>query len=139
MGTELDRVKAAPVDGLQMPFPEAVSCVSVRYQVAQKLHACTEVHETGPENNRFRDVMDILLIESLIRDEVGLRRTREACTDIFEAREKHSWPPQVTVYESWREPFARLAEENGFEPDDIDDASARLKALINDIDASAGV
>jgi hypothetical protein len=139
MGTELDRVESAPVDGLQVPMPETVSCVSVRYQVAQKLHACTEVFTDGPENGRFRDVMDILLVESLIRGEVGLERAREACADIFEVRGKHAWPPEVTIYESWREPFSALAEKNGFEPKDTNKAAERLRQLIADIDAADGI
>ena len=67
MGNELDRVEGAKLDELQVPLPETVACVSVRYQVAQKLHACTEVFDTPPENDRFRDVIDILLVEDLIR------------------------------------------------------------------------
>jgi len=65
MGRELDRVKAMALDPLQIPLPEAANCVSLRYQVAQKLHACTEVFDEGRENDRFRDVMDILLVEDL--------------------------------------------------------------------------
>jgi len=136
MGTELDRVEAAPVDGLQVPVPEAVSCVSVRYQVAQKLHACTEVFSEGLDNDRFRDVMDILLVENLVRGEVGLTRSHEACVDIFTVRDKHTWPPKVTVYESWREPFRKLAQENDFQPADIDEAVEQLRRLIADIDAA---
>ena len=136
MGTELDRVEAAPIDGLQVPVPDTVSCVSVRYQVAQKLHACTEVFDDGPDNDRFRDVMDILLVEDLVRGEVGLARSRQACIDIFNVRDKHPWPPEVTVYESWREPFAELAQENAFETEDIGDAADALRRLIFDIDAA---
>jgi Nucleotidyl transferase AbiEii toxin, Type IV TA system len=108
-------------------------CVSLRYQVAQKLHACTEVFDEGRENDRFRDVMDILLVEDLVYD-VGLVRVREACVDIFTVRDKHTWPPTLTVYDSWRVPFAELARENGFKPDDIDEAAAALTALIAAID-----
>lgn len=136
MGTELDRVEAAPVDGLQVPVLQVVSCVSVRYQVAQKIHACTEVFGAGADNDRFRDVMDIVLVEDLVRGEVGLTRTREACIDIFTVRAKHDWPPQVTVYESWREPFRQLARDNAFQPDNIDEAAEQLGRLITDIDAA---
>ena len=135
MGSELDRVPAAPLDPLQGPLPDDAACVSLRYQVAQKLHACTEVFETGPENDRFRDVMDILLVEALLVD-VGLARVREACIDIFTVRGKHAWPPTVTVYESWRGPFAALVRENVFTPEDIDEAAAELTELINAIDAA---
>lgn len=133
MGGELDRVPAMLFDPLQIPIPETASCVSLRYQVAQKLHASTEVFERGRENDRFRDVMDVLLVEELIHD-VGLPHVREACVDIFTVRQKHAWPPQVTVYDSWRAPFAALARENGFTPEDIDEAAAALTALIAAID-----
>jgi hypothetical protein len=55
---------------------------------------------------------------------------REACVDIFTVRYKHTWPPTVTVYDSWRIPFAELARENGFTPESIDEAVAALTALI---------
>jgi hypothetical protein len=134
MGLELDRVEAMSLDLLRVPLPEAANCVSLRYQVAQKLHACTEVFEEGRENDRFRDVMDILLVEDLLYD-IGLNRVREACVDIFTVRDKHTWPPTVTVYDSWRVPFAELARENRFTPDDIDEAAAALTALIVAIEA----
>jgi hypothetical protein len=134
MGSELDRVKATPLDPLQVPLPETANCVSLRYQVAQKLHACTEVFDEGRENDRFRDVMDILLVEDLLRD-VGLVRVREACVDIFTVRGKHTWPPTVTVYDSWRIPFAELARENGFTPTGIEEAVVALTALIAAIEA----
>jgi len=67
MGLELDRVKAMSLDSLRVPLPEAANCVSLRYQAAQKLHACTEVFDEGRENDRFRDVMDLLLVEDLLR------------------------------------------------------------------------
>jgi hypothetical protein len=41
----------------------------------------------------------------------------------------------VTVYASWRVPFAELAHENGFTPEDIDEAAAALTALIVAIEA----
>lgn len=134
MGRELDRVAAMSLNPLQVPLPEAVNCVSLRYQVAQKLHACTEVFDEGRENDRFRDVMDILLVEDLLHD-LGLGLVREACVDIFTVRGKHAWPPTVTVYDSWRASFATLARENGFTPEDIDEAAAALTALIAAIEA----
>lgn len=137
MGQELDRVTAMPLDQLRVPLPDAANCVSLRYQVAQKLHACTEVFSDGRENDRFRDVMDVLLVEDLLCD-IGLARVREACTDIFMVRDKHAWPPTVTVYDSWRAPFAELARENGFTPEDIDEAAAALTALIAAIDGATG-
>jgi hypothetical protein len=135
MGRELDRVASMPLHPLQVPLPDAVSCVSLRYQIAQKLHACTEVFDEGRENDRFRDIMDILLVDDLLHD-IGLQQVREACVDIFTLRSKQTWPPAVTAYDSWRTPFAALARENGFTPDDIDTAVEALTALIADIDGA---
>ena len=136
MGREHDCVEAMSLDPLHVPLPEAANCVSLRYQVAQKLHACTEVFDEGRENDRFRDVMDILLVEDLLYD-IGLAHVREACVDIFTVRNKHTWPPTVTVYDSWRIPFAKLARENRFTPEDIDEAAAALTKLIAAIEACA--
>ena len=135
MGGEIERVKTDPLRALQLPLPEVASCVALRYQVAQKLHACTEVFDEGRENDRFRDVMDVLLVEGLLRA-IGLARVRDACVDIFSARGKHAWPPTVTVYDSWRSPFAELARTSAFTPEDIDDAVAALARLIAAIDAA---
>ena len=138
MGRELDRVKAMSLDLLQVPLPEEANCVSLRYQVAQKFHACTEIFQERRENDRFRDVMDILLVEDLLHD-VGLRRVREACVDIFTVRDKHTWPPTVTVYDSWRVPFAELARKNGFTPENIDEAAEALTALIAAIESATSM
>ena len=89
MGLELDRVKTMALVPLQVPLPEVANCVSLRYQAAQKLHACTEVFDEGRENDRFRDVMDILLVEDLLYD-LGLARVREACIGhLHGARQAH--------------------------------------------------
>lgn len=134
MGKERDRVPAPPLDSLQVPALVEVSCVSLRYQIAQKLHACTEMFSTG-DNERFRDIMDILLLEPLLRKN-NLAHAREACLDIFQTRDKHAWPPKVRVYDSWRDGFPKLAQENGFEPQDVEIAVQLVEALVADIEAS---
>lgn len=65
--------------------PEHVACLSLRYQIAQKLHACTERFQDG-ENRRFRDLIDLLLLRALIED---LRPVREACREVFRLRATH--------------------------------------------------
>lgn len=135
MAAEADLIEADGLADLQVPLPERVRCLSVRYQVAQKIHACTEVFDEPPENDRFQDIMDLLLLEEMIRN-VGLSQTREACVEIFELRRKQPWPPTVTVYESWPEPYRTLCDENDFDPSDIYEAARRLQALIDDIDAA---
>jgi hypothetical protein len=59
--------------------------------------------------------------------------------DIFTVRDKHTWPPTVTVFDSWRVPFAQLARENGFTPEGIDEAAAASTALIAAIESASSV
>lgn len=44
-----------------LPDGERVALIPLPYQVAQKLHACTEVRP-GRDNDRFRDLIDLLLL-----------------------------------------------------------------------------
>ena len=92
MGRELDRVEATSLDSLQVPLPEEANCVSLRYQVAQKLHACTEVFEEGRENDRFRDIMDILLVADLLYDIGRGLRARSLHRHLQRARQTHLAP-----------------------------------------------
>lgn len=134
-GQEIDRVPARPLDAVQLEGPERIACVSVRYQIAQKLHACTETFADGRENDRFRDLIDLQLLRDLIDDD-GLPAVRRACVEIFELREKQAWPPQITVYASWADGFAAMAQEIGFPTEDVDVAGADVQRLIAEIDAA---
>ena len=107
--------------------------MSVRYQIAQKIHACTEVPEDDRPNDRFRDLIDIQLLHELIPPD-GLASLREACIEIFEARRMHSSPPEIVIWPAWPEGFARMAREIGFQPDDVVDAARELRRFIAEID-----
>jgi Nucleotidyl transferase AbiEii toxin, Type IV TA system len=132
---EVEYVKPLRISQLGLPEPESVAVVGIRYQIAQKLHACTEKFQRGPENDRFRDLMDLLLLRDLL-DRAGLRRVREACVRIFEVRDKHPWPPMVTVYESWRDAYHEMAREASFGVQDVDDAALLVTEMIAQIDAA---
>ncbi len=64
------------------------------------------------------------------------RRVREACVRIFEARNKHLWPPTITVYGSWRAPYREMAREEGFGVEEVDDAALHVIEMIAQIDAA---
>jgi hypothetical protein len=130
-GQEIDRVPAIPLGPFGLLGPEDVACIAVRYQIAQKLHACTEIFADGAPNDRFRDLSDVLMLEGLIDD---MTRVREACVEIFRLRAKHSWPPTVTVFEAWPEQYTALATELDFEPSDVNEAAAGVQALVDAID-----
>lgn len=134
-GQEIERVPARPLDPVQLDGPDRIACVSVRYQIAQKVHACTEVYTDGRENDRFRDLIDLQLLRDLL-DDGAMPFLREACVEIFELRGKHAWPPSVTVWPSWRAGFAAMAREIDFHTDDVDVAAEDLRALIGAIDSA---
>ena len=46
--------------------PEYLPCMALPKQIAQKLHAVTEVLDDGKENDRFRDLVDIVMFSVLV-------------------------------------------------------------------------
>lgn len=66
--------------------------VTLAYMLAQKLHACTDHSVPDRDNDRARDLIDILLVRRLL-DEDDLADVRRACVEIFRLRDKHPWPP----------------------------------------------
>ena len=90
---------AVDMNRVQLGPAGDVVVLSVHYQIAQKLHACTEVPAEG-SNQRVHDIYDILLLAGTVENE-GLVQTRAACEDTFTHRGKHAWPPTVPAWEDW--------------------------------------
>jgi len=61
MGSEVDHVPAKSLAHVGLAGPDTVPCISVRWQSAQKLHACTETLDDR-DNDRFRDLLDLQLL-----------------------------------------------------------------------------
>jgi hypothetical protein len=134
MGSEIDQVPAKPLDHIGLSGPATVPCVAIRWQIAQKLHACTEVLPDR-ENDRFRDLLDLQLLAGLVTDD-GWLAVRSACVEVFAGRAKHSWPPDVTVYESWELGYRALAEETGFSVLDIAEAAEEVRQMVARIEGA---
>lgn len=132
MGSEVDHVPAKTLDHVGLTGPETVPCIAVRWQIAQKLHACTEAFDAG-ENDRFRDLLDLQLLAGLIAED-GWPDVRAACIEVFEGRAKHAWPPEVTVHESWVAGFRVLADEAQSSMPRVEDAGDVVRQLITRID-----
>lgn len=134
MGDEIDHVPAKSLDHVGLTGPDTIPCVAVRWQIAQKLHACTEVFDDR-ENDRFRDLIDLQLLGELVADDEW-PGVKEACLEVFDGHAKHNWSPEVTAYESWDAGYRALAEETGFSVGDIGGAAATVAQLIDRINAS---
>ena len=130
--TDAEGVEAIPIDEFGIEGPRMIRCLSLRYQIAQKLHAVTQRVEEG-ENERFRDLIDLIICRDLVAD---LTEVREACADTFDARGTHAWPPSLEVPDSWAEPYVALAEEIDFPVTDVGEAAAQVREFIARIDAS---
>lgn len=127
---ESDSVPALSVSEFGLTGPEFVACLSLRYQIAQKLHACTERFDDR-ENERAHDLIDLLLMEGLIDDH---GRVKQACVQTFDARGTHPWPPTIEVESNWRDVYPPLVEELEFPIGGVDEAVARVQALVDRID-----
>lgn len=114
--------------------PAALPCMSIRHQFAQKLHAMTEPPEEGKDNLRFRDLSDLLQLGDQVPVDAELRAE---CIQIFGLRNTHAWPPNVTVYDSWVEPYKVIAKDAGVAVTDAHHAAADLREYIASIEALA--
>jgi hypothetical protein len=122
---DLDRVQLGPSGD--------VVVLGVHYQLAQKLHACTEIPAEGT-NPRVHDLYDILLLAG-IAEQDGLHRTRAACEDTFIHRARHSWPPALPDWPDWPLLWNALDVPNNARLDYLD-ARAEVDKLIVQIDSA---
>lgn len=130
--TDGEAVPALLIDEFGISGPETIRCLSLRYQIAQKLHAVTE-RFNDRDNERFRDLIDLIVCRDLVEE---MEPVKEACLDTFAARGEHSWPPELLIPEGWAEPYAALAEEMGFPVSDVEGAATHVRELIATIDAA---
>lgn len=128
--SEVEWVEAiALTDAFGVTGPALLPCLPLRFHVAQKLHGVTLPPRPGKQNERFRDLVDLLLMETLItHDYAGLR---DACELVFRSRRAHPWPPDLTAVPShWTEPFAQLAVELELAETNVEAALVRLRAFV---------
>lgn len=109
--------------------PAQLPCLPLRFHVAQKLHGMTLPPRPGKQNERFRDLVDLLLMDAMItQDDNALR---EACELVFSTRNTHPWPPDLTAAPThWARPFAELAKELELPDTNVDAALASVRRLV---------
>ncbi len=90
-GTQLVDNTFVDVAALGLSPVGELPLVTLAYMLAQKLHACTDHSLPNRENDRARDLIDILLVRRLLADD-ELPGVRRACVEIFRLRNKHPWP-----------------------------------------------
>lgn len=119
-------------DAFGVTGPAQLPCLPLRFHVAQKLHGMTLPPRPGKQNQRFRDLIDLLLMEALVTH--AYAALREACELDFGSRNTHAWPPNLDATPShWAAPFSQLAEELELRETDVDTALIRVRSFVERI------
>jgi hypothetical protein len=109
--TGIDLVAPA-IQGLRalgIPVTSPVRCIGLSEQVAKKLHASTAPNTAA---NRARDVLDIMVIETL--GQLDYAAARKAARRVFRERATHAFPPVLVFPPVWRPELEALADQLGF-------------------------
>jgi hypothetical protein len=106
---QFDTLTSDALGLIGVPAAVAVPCMTIPWQIAQKLHAVTAVLEEPRVNDRAHDLVDLQLLEGLLPSG-DLLSTRSACIAVFEARAQHPWPPQVVALPHWPLIYSRALE-----------------------------
>lgn len=133
-GAEVEMVEAISLAPFGIAGPEALPCLSLPYHIAQKIHGMTLPPQEGRRNDRFRDLVDLLLLREWVSDFDAVQR---ACHVVFESRGTHPWPPFFDPPERWADQFKRMASDMALPVTDLYDAAIEIRRFITQIDESA--
>jgi Nucleotidyl transferase AbiEii toxin, Type IV TA system len=130
-----DAVSSDALALVGIPVEAAVPCMTVPWQIAQKLHACTAMPAASKANDRAHDLVDLQILEVLLAD-ADLEGTRNACVSVFDARAAHPWPPTIEVHPHWVTIYDRARD--GLDHVDlaekVTDAAERVQQFVVRID-----
>jgi len=126
---DVEYVHSLRLDPVGLPSPDPIPCLSLPYQVAEKLHACTDPLDGDRTNDRVSDLMDLILIEDLSPD-LNLAATRTACIAVFADRSTHPWPPVVSFSPELDRLWASLVADTRFSIKSLSVANQRVNRLI---------
>lgn len=70
-----DEITSDAMTLVGLPDSVAVPCMTLPWQIAQKIHACTDPVEKPRSNDRAHDLVDLQLLEALMVDEPQRRDT----------------------------------------------------------------
>lgn len=132
--TEVEMVEAISLAPFGLDGPGTLPCLSLPYHVAQKIHAMTLPEQEGRPNDRFRDLVDLLLLREWMTD---LDAVRRACQEVFDTRATHPWPPVFTPPEHWVEPFERMAREVQIAEGDVFEAASEVRNFLSTMEPTA--
>ncbi len=129
----VDVVASGVLTELGLPGPVQVALLDVTAQLAHKIHAATQPTTDTYQNDRYRDVLDALIIaESVALD---YEWTRIVCPPRFARRSTHGWPPDFTLMNDGVVDWAKKSPHTAFlTPREL--VSRRLNNLIATIEGA---
>lgn len=145
-GAEPEVIPAPSLSGFGLPTPDRLASLPLAYQIAQKVHACTDPHNPPTEiNDRARDVVDLLLLREFTETSgtPPLAKIRAAIVDVFASRaadarstgsSPRAWPTTVTAHEHWAASFVPAAQSAGVTvtlSEAVDQINAWLETIDN--------
>jgi hypothetical protein len=141
-GDRVDMISYPSLEHFTTSTPTDIAVMAVEYQIAQKLHACTDPDTEERPNLRVHDTVDLVLLRETFFASGATPSLRAACHAVFAARaaeamatgeiEPRAWPPTLIAHPHWTEPFSRLAAECALE-DDLVAAVASINNWIAEI------
>ncbi len=122
-----------------LPVARPIPCMTIPWQIAQKLHAVTATLPDGRLNDRAHDLVDLQILETLIADEF-LEPVRQACVEVFLAREQQTWPPHVEVSGHWPRIYSEALSSVGELglATDVQGAAASVNRFIERVNSAGG-
>ncbi len=141
-GATPEQIPSPSLAGFGLPTPDHLVSLSMRYQIAQKVHAVTDPHDPPAfVNDRARDVVDLLLLRTLTETTAHPSSTeiRAAVEDIFAARAAEAvatdalprtWPARLSAHRHWGPSFAKAADSAGLTIE-LADAVARVNSWLD--------
>jgi hypothetical protein len=128
---EIEWLPAIPLtESFGVAGPDALPCLPLCHHIAQKLHGMTLPPRPGKRNERFRDLIDLLLMETLVTDYQDLHNV---CKNVFQTRATHPWPPSLDLPEHWIDPINRLIRDLDLPITDAHAGLARVRQFVDRI------
>ncbi|MDF1488837.1 nucleotidyl transferase AbiEii/AbiGii toxin family protein [Tessaracoccus sp. HF-7] len=143
-GSSAERISPPALVGFGLPSPDHLAGLSLRYQIAQKVHASTDPHNPPSSvNDRARDVVDLILLRDLAEatGQPKLTEIRDAIEDIFRARAQEAeatgatprtWPARLVAHQHWEIDY-RSAAASASVPITLADAVDQVNEWFNQL------
>ena len=147
IGDSAEYIEPTPLSAFGLPDPDALVGIAMRFQIAQKLHAVSDLHDPPVSiNDRPRDLIDLLLLRDLTHESGSPTpaELRRAAVAVFDARAAEArqlgysgrnWSPVIVAYDHWADDYRRAAASANIDLP-LDQAVAEVNRWVTEIDAA---